>query len=74
MQVKIDFLCRDSILAAPMAIDLCRLIDLAHRRGEAGAIAELGVFFKRPMTRGGPPEHDFTRQQAALECWLASGR
>jgi len=74
MQVKIDFLCRDSILAAPMAIDLCRLIDLAHRRGEAGAIAELGVFFKRPMTLGGPPEHDFTRQQAALECWLASGR
>jgi myo-inositol-1-phosphate synthase len=72
MQVKVNFLCRDSILAAPLAIDLCRLADLAQINKQGGVVEELGVFFKSPQTAGGPPEHDFGRQQAALERWLAA--
>ncbi len=70
MQVKVDFLCRDSVLAAPLAIDLCRLTDLAHLRAEKGILKALGVFFKSPMTAGGRPEHDFFRQQQVFERWL----
>jgi myo-inositol-1-phosphate synthase len=73
MQVKVNFLCRDSILAAPLAIDLCRLADLAQFNNQSGAVEELGVFFKSPQTAGGKPEHDFARQEAALERWLAAG-
>ena len=71
MQVKVNFLCRDSILAAPLVLEIARLLDLASRRGEGGVVEPLGVFFKGPMTADGRvPEHDFGRQQAALIDWL----
>ena len=71
MQVKVNFLCKDSILAAPLVIEIARCLDLARRRGEAGAQEQLGVFFKSPMTRDGQaPEHDFFRQQRHLHGWL----
>ena len=49
MQVKINFLCRDSILAAPLCLDLCLLIDLAARAGRYGIQRFLGFFMKSPM-------------------------
>ena len=72
MQVKVDFLCRDSILAAPLALELARLLDLAQQRGDRGVQEHLGWFFKAPMTRdGGSPEHALHRQEQALLSWLA---
>jgi len=53
MQLKLNFLCRDSILAAPLVLELARLLDLAAQRGHAGVVEPLGVFFKAPMTRDG---------------------
>ena len=71
MQVKLNFLCKDSVLAAPLVIEIARCLDLARRRGEGGAQEQLGVFFKSPATRDGrAPEHDFFRQQRALLDWL----
>ena len=73
MQVKIDFLCRDSILAAPLVIEIARTLDLAGQRGEGGIAEQLGVFFKAPMTRNGyEPEHDFGKQELRLRTWLAA--
>ena len=53
MQIKINFLCRDSILAAPLCLDLCLLMDLAHRAGRYGTQRFLSFFLKSPM-------HDYT--------------
>ncbi len=73
MQMKVNLLCKDSVLAAPVAIELARCLDLAHARGDGGVQEQLGSFFKSPMTRpGGRPEHDFFRQQRTLEDWLAA--
>ncbi|MFO0552034.1 MAG: inositol-3-phosphate synthase [Polyangiaceae bacterium] len=74
MQVKVNFLCRDSILAAPLVIELARLLDLAARRGASGAQEQLSVFFKRPMGTepDRTPEHAFAEQQRRLLEWLAS--
>lgn len=76
MQLKINFLCRDSVLAAPLVIELVRLIELAHRSGEGGVQEQLGVFFKSPMTkeRDAVPEHALHRQQEQLLAWLAQRR
>jgi len=49
MQIKVDFLCRDSILAAPLALDLVLLMDLAKRAGRGGIQEWLSFFFKSPM-------------------------
>jgi myo-inositol-1-phosphate synthase len=74
MQVKVDFQCRDSILAAPLAIELARLTDLAQQRGEGGAQEQLGWFFKAPVTAdGATPEHALHRQETVLLEWLAAG-
>ncbi len=75
MQIKVDFQCRDSILAAPLAIELARLTDLAQQRGEGGVQEQLGWFFKAPMTPDGTstPEHAFHRQEQALLDWLGAG-
>lgn len=73
MQLKINFLCRDSILAAPLVIDIARCLDIALRRGEHGPIEALGVFFKAPMTRGGRPIHAFHEQLALFDSWIADG-
>ena len=71
MQIKINFLCKDSILAAPLALEIARCLDLAHRKGQGGVAESLGVFFKAPMTPdGGEPNHNFTEQQIELLRWL----
>jgi myo-inositol-1-phosphate synthase len=73
MQVKVDFQCRDSILAAPLAIELARLVDLAQQRGEGGVQRQLGWFFKAPVTADGSvPEHALHRQESVLLDWLAA--
>lgn len=70
MQMKIDFLCKDSILAAPLVIDLARLLECAQRHGERGIQRQLSVFFKAPYaTEGETPQHDLFRQYALLENW-----
>lgn len=67
MQIKVNFLCKDSILAAPLAIEIARCLDLAKRRGLGGIQEQLAVFFKMPM---GQPEQAFHRQQQMLIEWL----
>ena len=59
MQIKINFLCRDSILAAPVCLDLCLLIDLAARAGRSGTQRFLSFFLKSPM-------HDYTQGEAPV--------
>jgi myo-inositol-1-phosphate synthase len=72
MQVKVDFQCRDSILAAPLAIELARLTDLAQQRGRAGVQTQFGWFFKAPMSPdGSTPEHALHRQERVLLDWVA---
>ena len=70
MQLKVNFLCRDSILAAPLAIEIARCLDLAKQRGEAGVQEQLSVFFKMPMSRGAKPEQAFHKQEDKLLDWL----
>ena len=71
MQIKVNFLCKDSILAAPLAIEIARCLDLAGRKGKGGVVDALGVFFKAPMTTdGSEPNHNFTEQQIELLRWL----
>ena len=68
MQIKIDFLCRDSILAAPIVLDLALLLDLAHRAGESGIQDWLSFYFKSPQVRAGHvPEHDLAIQHFRLK-------
>lgn len=75
MQLKVNFLCRDSILAAPLVIEIARLLDLARRRGEGGVQEHLGAFFKAPMTADGrSPEHALHRQEEELVSWLGADR
>ena len=75
MQIKLNFLCKDSILAAPLVIEIARVLDLAAKRGEKGVQEQLGLFFKMPQTSNGhAPEHEFTRQVQALDNWLANGK
>lgn len=74
MQIKVNFLCKDSILAAPLAIEIARCLDLAQRRGDSGIQEQLSVFFKLPMTRSGKPEQAFHRQAEMLNRWLTGHR
>jgi myo-inositol-1-phosphate synthase len=68
MQIKIDFLCRDSILAAPIVLDLALFYDLAQRTGMRGVQEWLSFYFKSPMTpRGIYPEHDLFIQLMKLK-------
>ncbi len=68
MQIKVDFLCRDSILAAPIALDLCLFLDLAARAGLKGIQEWLSFYFKSPMhAEGLYPEHDLFIQQSKLK-------
>jgi myo-inositol-1-phosphate synthase len=71
MQVKVDFLCRDSILAAPVALDLVLFMDLASRTPELNGLGIqewLSFYFKSPMTAEGLyPEHDFFIQLMKLK-------
>jgi len=68
MQIKINFLCRDSILAAPLVLDLVLFLDLAHRCGMRGIQEWLSFYFKSPMTAPGLyPEHDLFIQLMKLK-------
>ncbi|MEJ7729540.1 MAG: inositol-3-phosphate synthase [Polyangiaceae bacterium] len=68
MQMKIDFLCRDSILAAPIVLDLALLMDLAHRAGMRGTQEWLSFYWKSPMTAPELyPEHDLFIQSMKLK-------
>ena len=68
MQLKINFLCRDSILAAPIVLDLVLLLDLAKRVGMNGIQEWLSFYFKSPIhARGLYPEHDLFIQLMKLK-------
>jgi myo-inositol-1-phosphate synthase len=68
MQIKVDFLCRDSILAAPIVLDLGLFMDLAQRVGMSGIQEWLSFYFKSPMTAPDLyPEHDLFIQQMKLK-------
>ena len=68
MQIKIDFLCRDSILAAPLVLDLALFLDLAQRVGMKGVQEWLSFYFKSPQTAPGLyPEHDLFIQLKKLK-------
>jgi len=68
MQIKINFLCRDSILAAPLVLDLALFLDLAKRAGMHGVQEWLSFYFKSPQTAPGLyPEHDLFIQLMKLK-------
>jgi myo-inositol-1-phosphate synthase len=68
MQLKINFLCRDSILAAPIVLDLVLLLDLSKRAGLSGIQEWLSFYFKSPMhAKGLYPEHDLFIQLMKLK-------
>ena len=68
MQIKINFLCRDSILAAPVVLDVALFMDLAQRSGMKGIQEWLSFYFKSPMTAPGLyPEHDLFIQLMKLK-------
>jgi len=67
MQIKINFLCRDSILAAPLVLDLALFMDLAKRAGESGVQEWLSFYFKAPQAGEAGPEHDIFIQQTKLK-------
>ena len=58
----------DSLLAAPLVLDLVRFVELSARSGETGVLSHLGSFFKRPL---GLTDHDFSRQFSLLRTWAA---
>jgi myo-inositol-1-phosphate synthase len=68
MQIKVDFLCRDSILAAPIVLDLVLFLDLAKRAGMRGIQEWLSFYFKSPMCAPELyPEHDLFIQSMKLK-------
>lgn len=68
MQIKINFLCRDSILAAPIVLDLALFMDLAKRANMSGIQEWLSFYFKSPQTAPGlRPEHDIFKQLIKLQ-------
>ncbi|MBA9076383.1 inositol-3-phosphate synthase [Rufibacter quisquiliarum] len=68
MQIKINFLCRDSILAAPLVLDLALFTDLAQRAGMSGIQEWLSFYYKSPQTAEGlAPEHDIFKQLMKLQ-------
>jgi myo-inositol-1-phosphate synthase len=68
MQIKVNFLCRDSILAAPIVLDLALFSDFAQRAGMKGIQEWLSFYYKSPMAAQGlTPEHDLFIQQTKLK-------
>ncbi len=68
MQIKVDFLCRDSILAAPIVLDLALFLDLARRAGKQGIQEWLSFYFKSPhVEQGHIQEHDIFIQHFRLK-------
>ena len=72
MQLKINFLCRDSILAAGSILDLIRFMEYCLRQGEVGIQEQLSFFFKSPTLsdKSRQPIHDFFKQEGMLKDWL----
>ena len=68
MQMKINWLGSDSILAAPLAADLVRWMVYFHQRGEGGVVSELASYFKSPLQFG---SHDFFEQVVSLRDFIA---
>jgi len=74
MQIKINFLCKDSILAAPLVIEIARVLDLARRRKAGGVQEQMSVFFKLPQVANEaeiPPIHALYKQEQMLFDWLS---
>lgn len=71
MQIKVNFLCKDSVLAAPLAIEIARCLDLAKQREKGGIFEEISIFFKMPMTKT-KAENAFHKQEEILLNWLKS--
>jgi myo-inositol-1-phosphate synthase len=70
MQIKVNFLCQDSALAAPLVVDLVRLLDVAKKVGSAGIQRQLSIFFKSPHAEEGEqPVHDLFKQEKMLLDW-----
>ncbi|MGO9835516.1 MAG: inositol-3-phosphate synthase [Polyangiaceae bacterium] len=70
MQIKVNFLCQDSALAAPLVLDLVRLLDVAKQVGESGIQRQLSMFFKAPFHGAGEsPVHDLFKQEQLLLDW-----
>jgi myo-inositol-1-phosphate synthase len=70
VQMKINFLCEDSVLAAPLVIDLVRLLDVAMQHGEKGIQRQLSLYFKSPYAAPGEtPVHDLFKQEDLLLEW-----
>lgn len=69
MQLKVNLLGGDSILAAPVALDAARLLERAARTGASGPQEQLSLFFKHPLVDG-VAEHDLFRQRRILEDWV----
>ena len=68
MQIKVDFLCRDSILAAPIVLDLALFLDFASRCGKRGVQEWLSFYWKSPITAPSVyPEHDLFVQLSKLK-------
>lgn len=69
MQIKVDFLCKDSILAAPLVLDLAIFLDLASRAGMGGIQEWLSFYFKSPQTpvKDMMPMHDIFKQEMKLK-------
>ena len=68
MSIKVNFQCRDSILAAPLALDICLFLDLAHRAGMKGNQEWRSFYFKAPMHADGLyPEHGLFIQPTRLK-------
>lgn len=77
MQIKVNFLCRDSILAAPIVLDLALFMDLAARAGESGVQDWLSFYFKAPQLtpEQSAPEHDlFVQRDNLLDKLVAWSR
>lgn len=75
MQLKINFLCKDSILAAPLVIEIARLLDYAQTCGTGGVQTQLSVFFKLPQVaneQSEKPEHALHLQEQMLLEWLTA--
>jgi myo-inositol-1-phosphate synthase len=70
MQMKVNFLCQDSILAAPLVLDLVRLLHVSKRKGERGIQRQLSLYFKSPYHgEDDAPEHDVFVQERMLLAW-----
>jgi myo-inositol-1-phosphate synthase len=73
MQLKVNFLCKDSILAAPLVLDMVRLLDSAKKVCDKGIQRQLSVFFKAPYhTEGERAMHDLFKQNDLLQHWAAA--